>query len=418
MGNTVLKMDESIVLALGTKLYSQPLWWVLTKELMQNALDAGATNIYVTTDFDKELEFLDDGNGMTKQELLDVFLTVGASDKIKTSQTIGGFGIAKLAIFSCDDFFVKSGKYGISKTMLLNHSSLKASQIKPINGFHVYVEKKNLFRWNGEKELKWYLSAIDRDVNIYLNDELITKFVPAITTIGSGTEQYSVIPPMSYGTYEVLVRANGLPLFKSYISSPSGNDFPGIIVLYDIRTSSDPYSEDYPFNVTREAFSDNSDHVGKLSSITSKIGRSLNEIREVEITNKRNVFKDEEAELWYCFNPDVTEKTLKALEWFKSRIKLLYMLNGEDCTCEFGIIGKEDEDKKIIASYQEEKDSGEVFYLSDSTYDRCEITAAAIHEFSHRKHQNHYEEFAREMTRQTEKYLRFLQEVNIAKETA
>lgn len=418
MSNTVLKMDESIVMALGTKLYSQPLWWVLTKELMQNALDAGAANVWITTDFDKELELVDDGSGMTKQELLDIFLTVGASDKTKTDQTIGGFGIAKLAIFSCDDFFVKSGKYGISKTMLLNHSSLKASQTKPVNGFHVYVEKKNLFRWNGEKELKWYLSAIDRDINIYLNDEIITPFSVSYTTINSGADSYRTIPPMSRGTYEILVRANGLPLFKSYISSPSGDSFPGMIVLYDIKTSLDPYSEEYPFNVTREAFSENSDHLLAITSLARKIGDALHTIHDTEVANKRNVFKDEEAELWYCYNPDINEKVLKALDWFKSRIKLLYMLNGEDCTCEFGVIGKEDEDKKIVASYQEEKDSGEVFYLSDTVYDRCEITAAAIHEFSHRKHQNHYEEFAREMTRQTEKYLRFLQEVNIAKETA
>ena len=38
-----LKMDDGVVMQLGSKMYSQSVWWVVLRELIQNGLDAGAT---------------------------------------------------------------------------------------------------------------------------------------------------------------------------------------------------------------------------------------------------------------------------------------------------------------------------------------------------------------------------------------
>lgn len=74
-------------------------WW---REVIQNSVDAGATNVYLsvtkgTDDAGQPLFVVsctDDGAGMDDNILFNKFLTIGESGK-EGAQTVGGFGVAK-----------------------------------------------------------------------------------------------------------------------------------------------------------------------------------------------------------------------------------------------------------------------------------------------------------------------------------
>ena len=82
----------------------------LARELLQNAIDAGATEVKFFTS-EESVVCEDDGRGMTKEDFEKFFLTLGATTKTDTD-AMGCFGIAKELIalawtdwqVSCEDF--------------------------------------------------------------------------------------------------------------------------------------------------------------------------------------------------------------------------------------------------------------------------------------------------------------------------
>lgn len=78
----------------------------LAREFIQNSVDAGATQIDITTE-DGWLFVSDNGSGMTAQILTDVLLTLGGSKK--DGNATGGFGKAKeLLFFSWPEWYIHS----------------------------------------------------------------------------------------------------------------------------------------------------------------------------------------------------------------------------------------------------------------------------------------------------------------------
>jgi hypothetical protein len=88
---------------LGSSLYSGDSAKVITKELVQNAMDAvreSAAEKNVTVEFDTRdntIQVTDTGKGMTKDQLETVFTDLGASGKRGMEEASGGFGLAKAA---------------------------------------------------------------------------------------------------------------------------------------------------------------------------------------------------------------------------------------------------------------------------------------------------------------------------------
>ena len=67
------------------------------RELLQNAVDANAKHISVSFDAEQhQVVFADDGVGMTREVLEDVFFALGRTTKV--GDTIGGFGRARIVI--------------------------------------------------------------------------------------------------------------------------------------------------------------------------------------------------------------------------------------------------------------------------------------------------------------------------------
>jgi hypothetical protein len=88
---------------LGSSLYGKDKAEVITKELLQNAMDAirkSKGEKEVTVEFnrwDHTITITDTGQGMTRKELETVFTDLGASGKRQDVGASGGFGIAKAA---------------------------------------------------------------------------------------------------------------------------------------------------------------------------------------------------------------------------------------------------------------------------------------------------------------------------------
>jgi len=135
MQKLVLKFDPNTIEHLGISLYSK-LPSVLS-ELVSNSWDADAENIsinFIDDEGTKEIIYIDDGDGMTFEELNKKYLVIGRnrrrnSPDIETKKgrkVIGKKGLGKLSVFGiCDVIEIVSIKNG-----LLNHFKMDLIEIK------------------------------------------------------------------------------------------------------------------------------------------------------------------------------------------------------------------------------------------------------------------------------------------------
>lgn len=134
----VLKFDPNTIEHLGVSLYSK-LPSVLS-ELLSNSWDADADT--VTIDFiengeNKEIIYIDDGEGMTFDELNNKYLVIGRNRRQDTSRqtslkgrpVIGKKGLGKLSVFGiCDEIEVISIKKGLENHFTMNLQEIKDSR--------------------------------------------------------------------------------------------------------------------------------------------------------------------------------------------------------------------------------------------------------------------------------------------------
>lgn len=116
----VMQISLNALEHLGMNLYSNVP--SVLSEIVANAWDADATEVVVKLDkIAKSIEITDNGIGMSRDEVIDQFLTVGFKRRIKIGERtdrgrnpMGRKGIGKLSSFSIagevDVFTVKNGK--------------------------------------------------------------------------------------------------------------------------------------------------------------------------------------------------------------------------------------------------------------------------------------------------------------------
>jgi len=133
-----LKFDPNTIEHLGISLYSQ-LPSVLS-ELISNSWDADADNVsmdFIETAAGKEIHYIDDGHGMSFNELNDKYLMIGRNRRLsdKSQKTPGGRnvigkkGLGKLSVFGiCDEVDVLTIKDGIKNQFVMNISEIKNSK--------------------------------------------------------------------------------------------------------------------------------------------------------------------------------------------------------------------------------------------------------------------------------------------------
>jgi Histidine kinase-, DNA gyrase B-, and HSP90-like ATPase len=187
----------------------------LITELLQNSLDAGATEIRLTL-CETGYTCQDNGRGMTKDRMVSALLTMGGSDKL--SGSTGGFGAAKkLLLFAHKSFSIHSINTAVEGTGLTYHFVDRPS----LNGTKVIATFSNPDDWcHLADHARDFLSRCDfrGRCKVYVNGELFigysrTPYVKAIIGLG---EVYAGKKDKSYD--EVFVRHNGLFMFRRYVS--------------------------------------------------------------------------------------------------------------------------------------------------------------------------------------------------------
>ncbi|PSV26083.1 ATP-binding protein [Photobacterium sp. GB-56] len=134
----ILKFDPNTIEHLGVSLYSK-LPSVLS-ELISNSWDADADSVnidFIENGDEKEIIYVDDGEGMTFDELNDKYLVIGRNRRRDTQRqestkgrpVIGKKGLGKLSVFGiCDEIEVVSIKEGMKNHFIMNLQEIKDSR--------------------------------------------------------------------------------------------------------------------------------------------------------------------------------------------------------------------------------------------------------------------------------------------------
>lgn len=153
----VLRFGGRLVEQLGAQLY--PRVTASVAELVSNAWDADAANVWITIPFDEDwkqqaaIEVLDDGNGMTREQARAQYLIVGRNRRLEGGETSEGGrplhgrkGIGKLAAFGTAGYLecvtTRNGEttaFGIDYDKLREFDPNHDYPVEPVEDFQPLV---------------------------------------------------------------------------------------------------------------------------------------------------------------------------------------------------------------------------------------------------------------------------------------
>jgi len=258
--NTQIKIGSDYIKKFGRSLYTSHPLIIVTRELMQNSIDAvrskyksqSSQQIDITIKLQGndqiELTCSDNGIGMNEDVLLNKFLTLGESGKRDSSGNTGGFGIAKAAVMSCDYWEVTT----LDNYIDVNRLGMPLLKVNPIKGTTVKVLiNEGYYHSTIEKTLGMiYLSNVKVNLKLYEDDNLIIddnraglnrKFRETkkgdnwqISLVNHWKDYYEISGCHAF-------RLNGLVQFVDYGNSHKPN------AIIDIETNALPHESEYPF---------------------------------------------------------------------------------------------------------------------------------------------------------------------------
>ncbi len=362
-----MQVNQNIISLLGRKLYASQFATVVLRELIQNALDAQSNRIDVKFDeIDKRLTVIDNGTGIANIDgLLNV---IGESYKAVDSNSIGGYGLAKLAIFGCKEwkFLSISGTF---KTGFLFDDTEKIE-----SGTIVTVEfHPEDVSYSFESRIKDYLKSINRDVVFSFNDEILTKYDTSACLFGDKVETITNTNDDGY----VNVRINGLPSFKRYINNLSKT------VIIDYQVTCNPYDTDYPLTSNRDDFVDG---CKEKDDLNNRI-KAIQEKCELDKRMSENVRKQTSIITWrgkkYSAKGNIDlqnfEHCAKTISTFERYIKQIANILGD--YSESMVFGLTDGADGELACYNK---SENCFSIRNYSFlKKGEILSLAIHEYTH-----------------------------------
>ena len=393
---TELKINMGIALLMGKKFYDQNPMTIFIRETLQHSLDAQSTKIEIDAnpDYDPEgnpiLKITVKDNGTGIDDIQKYFLTVGEPGKKNAENSIGGFGLAKLAIISMDNWSLTSLDGTITRDILLNSLPIDP---QTSTGCILSAETKSFNKYNWQPELTTILrlTSTPPRTEIIFNGETIEKVQLKKYTLPSGKQIAMVSESESnknlYTSNQMIIRLNGLPQFyrNVYAEDQSSN------YIYDIRTNLTPYDDNYPLTATREAT--NQPYTNEINSIINEIaGMSRDKQKaEKEVLIHRRIINDNT-----CLAGTATLKDLKKYAWYiKTYTRYIHQIAE--------LMGENPHQFKtglamgIEASILAGMNHGNEFYINPTMYshgDKAGLLELSMHEFTHYYQSAHYDSYA------------------------
>ena len=391
-----LGVDYEAVRLLGEQLYSQPRQLVFLREGMQNAIDSGAKNIKVTIDalsYETDIRIEDDGCGISDFQSL--FLTIGGSSK-RSGGTIGGYGIAKMAILAMDDWQIQSLDGYLNKSNLIDdtdHDKTATCEGCVLSG------KVQDRWWYALEEAKDYLSLISvpDDVFIYLNGELIEQYPTGRVYLPDNLSLLKVHEDndgMRLWSSTIVVRLNGLPQFDECFY---GYNEYGVFI-HDIQTDYQSYDNQYPMMPNRESFKESSDDRDHYRDVRTKFTKMLDDDNIAEKERQLNIRLIGKNLLGGEMNSELWRENTELFRMFKRYCKAVMVLgNYKPSEYKFGMTIKDGE----YDCYDSKK---KIFMLDPmSVIDKGtpSVLSMAIHNVAHIAETGHYERWGKKCTELT-----------------
>ena len=387
---TELKINMGIALLMGKKFYDQSPMVIFIRETLQNSLDAQSTLIEINANEDTDEEgnrilnitVKDNGTGI--DDIQKYFLTVGEPGKKNAENSIGGFGLAKLAIISMDDWKLTSLDGTITRDILINSLPIDP---QTSTGCILSAQTISYNKYNWQSELTTILKLTHTSARIYFNDELIQQVQTKNYTLPSGKMVKMIDTTGLYTNNQIIIRLNGLPQFYRNVYAEDQSDN----YIFDIYTSLTPYDEDYPLTATREAT--NQPHTDEINSIINEIAGMSRDKQKAEkelIINSR-IINDTT-----CLAGTATLKDLKKYAWYiKTYTRYIHQiaeLMGEDPNqFKTGLA------MGIEASILAGMNHGSEFYINPIYYEhgnKAAVLELSIHEFTHYYQSAHYDSYS------------------------
>jgi len=401
-----LSINLEAIETMGEKLYPTNLGIVVLRELIQNSLDADATFIDIELGVDDNkiatLSVLDNGIGIADYNKY--FLQIGNISDQKKENSIGGFGMAKLALLSCTTLEVVSVGGYFNKTMLFNTEESIDESVTTQGTMITVTIPDNKTPWNYESYIRSYLKTIKTDVTLIFNEEEITHY-ELIDFYAKKSKEIGFESEYN-NSGEVVIRVNGLPTIYEYVYGLNG-----ISLIYDIITKLNPNGGDYPLCTNRESlnksWSGYQDYRLWLENIRASIEdqKELEEVMKAEImvANYNNMLLSGGA------TKESLKENIKLVKVYKKYVlAVLNCIDGNNSheNIKFGITA----DNNTVAAYVSQV-SG--FFINPNCTldsDKSKILSLAIHECTHwQGYDEHNIDFARSMTEITTKVFYALQ---------
>jgi len=223
-----VRMSPRVLKDLAT-LYSEPLEAI--RELIQNAVDAGATRINMRLmDNGSKLVFEHDGAPIEGEDL-EAFLTAGTNRKEKLSEAgkkqIGFFGIGRFSVFMiADEVEIHTG----SHKLVWRENEIETIYREPLPQYFkgvrwilrlkesmVHGRVKDYLAWNYFGSVPIYIDGVKAETGIDLLTNLIAE--------GRGSPYRAVY------TYKVLPWRDSTIIVKDIFPVDRTSDFPGIVII-------------------------------------------------------------------------------------------------------------------------------------------------------------------------------------------
>lgn len=183
------------------------------RELFQNSVDAGSTEIHVNITQGPKgdvVSFQDNGPGMTRETLENVYFQLGETTKISTD-TVGGFGKAR--ILTC---FAHEGYEILTQTshVVGSGSEYSLTEIPLIPGCLVTIETAHSMMYS----LKDFLSLCSIKCAVYINGEKFSNWYRTYK-VSAQNELGSIYVNKKGSSDLMVVRVNGVWMFSRWVTS-------------------------------------------------------------------------------------------------------------------------------------------------------------------------------------------------------